>query len=77
MHVFDRTKKFKRLFLQQNRLRWYGRMLRKDNDWVKKSMEYIGQEVDERGPGERLWKWTVKRMSGTGRMLWIVLDGGS
>ena len=27
--------------LQQNRLRWYGHMLRKgDNDWMKKCMEY-------------------------------------
>jgi len=29
------------LVLHQNRLRWYGRVLRKeDNDWVKKCMEY-------------------------------------
>ena len=29
------------LVLQQNRLRWYGHLLRKDdNDWVKKCMEY-------------------------------------
>jgi len=29
------------LVLQQNRLRWYGHVLRKeDNDWVKKCMEY-------------------------------------
>jgi len=28
--------------LQQNRLRWYGHVLRKeDNDWVKKCMEYV------------------------------------
>jgi len=27
--------------LQQNRLQWYGHVLRKeDNDWVKKCMEY-------------------------------------
>jgi len=27
--------------LQQNRLRWYGHVLRKeDNDWVKKCMDY-------------------------------------
>ena len=32
------------LILQQNRLRWYGHVLRKeDTDWVKKCMEY---EVD-------------------------------
>ena len=29
------------LILQQNRLRWYGHVLRKDDDaWVKKCMEY-------------------------------------
>jgi len=29
------------LVLQQNRLRWYGHVLQKeDNDWVKKCMEY-------------------------------------
>ena len=28
-------------FLRQNRLRWYGHVLRKaDTDWVKKCMEY-------------------------------------
>jgi len=26
--------------LQRNRLQWYGHMLRKENDWVKKCMEY-------------------------------------
>ena len=32
------------LVLQQNRLRWYGHVLRKEDDeWVKKCMEY---EVD-------------------------------
>ena len=29
------------LVVQQNRLQWYGHVLRKeDNDWVKKCMEY-------------------------------------
>jgi len=29
------------VFLQQNRLHWYGHVLRKDDDdWVKKCMEY-------------------------------------
>jgi len=32
--------------LQQNRLRWYGHMLRKeDSDWVKKCMEYGGLQT--------------------------------
>jgi len=40
------------LVLQQNRLRWYGHMLQKeDNDWVKKCMEYEmevpDQEIDQ------------------------------
>jgi len=53
--------------LQQNRLRWYGHVLRKeDNDWVKKCIEYEvevpGQEVDQRKLGERLWKKTVKHV---------------
>ena len=31
------------LILQQNRLRWYWHVLRKDDDdWVKKCMEYEG-----------------------------------
>ena len=47
------------LIPQQNRLRWYGHVLRKEGtDWVKKCMEYeVGapdQEVDQRGRGERL-----------------------
>jgi len=39
------------LILQQNRLRWYGHVLRKDDDdWAKKCMEY---GKDQRGPGKR------------------------
>ena len=51
--------------LQQNRLRWYGHVLRKeDSDWVKKCMEYEvrGQEVDQRKLGVRLWKKTVRHV---------------
>ena len=52
----------------QNRLRCYGHVLRKEvNGWVKKRMEYEaegpGQEIDKRGPGERLWKRTVKHVN--------------
>jgi len=37
--------------LQQNRLRWYGHMLRKeDSDWVKKFMEY---EVESTKPNRQ------------------------
>ena len=35
--------------LQQNRLRWYGHLLRKeDNNWVKKCMEYEVEGVRPR-----------------------------
>ena len=37
--------------LQENKLRWYGHVLRKeDNDWVKKCMEY---EVEGARPSGR------------------------
>jgi len=35
------------------------------------------QEVDQRKLGERLWKKTVRHVNGTGKMPWIVIDGGS
>jgi len=37
------------LVLQQNRLRWYGYVLRKDDDWVKKCIEY-----EVKGPRPRI-----------------------
>ena len=47
------------LVLQQNRLRWFGHVLRKeDDDWLKKCMVQ-DQEEDQRGPGQRLSKRTV------------------
>ena len=47
------------LVLQQNMLRWYGHMLRKeDNDWVKKCMEY-----EVKGPRQRGRPNTVKRVN--------------
>jgi len=46
------------LILQQNRLRWHGHVLRKeDNDWVKKCMEY---EVQGSRP-KRTWKEVVQK----------------
>ena len=49
------------LILQQNRLRWYGHVLRKDDDdLVKKCMEY---EVEGSGPWgrpKRTWKEVVR-----------------
>ena len=42
------------LVLQQNRLRWYGHVLRKDDDdWVKKCMEYEVQGPRPRGRPRR------------------------
>jgi len=51
--------------IQQNRWRWYGHVLRnEDNDWVKKCMEYEvevpDQEVNQRRLGQRLCKKTAK-----------------
>jgi len=47
------------LILQQNRLRWYGNVLRKeDTDWVKKCMEY---EVEGSRPRGRTWKEVVQK----------------
>jgi len=45
------------LILQQNRLQWYGHMLRKeDTDWVKKCMEYKVEGSRPRGIPKRTWK---------------------
>jgi len=49
------------LVLQQNRLRWYGHVLRKeDNDWVKKCMEYEAESPRPRGRPNRTWREVVK-----------------
>ena len=46
------------LVLQQNRLRWYGHVLRKDDDdWVKKCMRY---EVQGPRP-KRSWREVVRK----------------
>ena len=43
------------LILQPNSLRWYGHVLRKeDNDWVKKCMEYV-EGSRPRGRPKRTW----------------------
>jgi len=47
------------LTLQQNRLQWYGHVLRKeDTDWVKKCMEY---EVEGSRPRGRQTQEDVER----------------
>ena len=44
------------LVLQQNRLRWYGHVLRKrDDDLVKKCMEYEVQGLRPRVRPKRTW----------------------
>jgi len=48
--------------LQQNRLRWYGQVLRKeDTDWVKKCMEYEVEGSRPRGRPKRTWKEGVRK----------------
>ena len=49
------------LVLQQNRLCWYGHVLRKeDNDWVKKCMEYEVEGPRPRGRPKRTWREVVR-----------------
>jgi len=48
--------------LQQNRLRWYGHVLQKDdNDWVKKCMDYEVVGSRPRGRPKRTWLDVVQR----------------
>ena len=50
------------LILQQNRLRWYGHVLRKDdNHWVKKCMEYEVEGSRPRGRPKKTWKRLFER----------------
>jgi len=50
------------LVLQENRLRWYGHMLRKeDNDWVRKCMEYEVEGARPRGRPKKTWTVIVKK----------------
>jgi len=50
------------LVLQQNRLRWYGHVLRKeDDDWVKKCMEYEVEGPRPRGRPKSTWREVVKK----------------
>jgi len=44
------------LVLQQIRLRWYGHVLRKHDDWVKKCMECEVEGPRPRGRPKRTWK---------------------
>ena len=50
------------LILQQNRLRWYWHVLRKeDTDWVKKCMEYEVGGSRPRDKPNRTWKEVVQK----------------
>ena len=49
------------LVLQQNRLRWYGHVLWKnDDDWVKKCMEYEVEGPRPRGGPKGTWRDVVR-----------------
>ena len=49
------------LVLQQNRLRWYGHVLRKDDDdWVKKCMEHEVEGSRPRRRPRKTWKEVVR-----------------
>ena len=48
------------ILIQRNRLRWYGHVLQKDSDWVKKCMEYEVERSRPRGRPNRTWKEVVQ-----------------
>ena len=49
------------LVLQQNRLRWYGHVLRKDDeDWAKKCLEHEVEGSRPRGRPKKTWKEVVR-----------------
>jgi len=48
--------------LQQNKLRWYGHVLRKeDNDWVKKCMEYEVEGTRPRDRSKKTWREIMEK----------------
>jgi len=47
------------LVLQQNRLHWHRHVLQKDDDWVKKCMEYEAEGQRPRGRPKRTWREVV------------------
>jgi len=50
--------------LQQNRLRWYGYVLQKENNyWVKKCIEYEVESARSRGRPKKTWREIVERLS--------------
>jgi len=54
------------LVLQQNRWRWFGHVLQKeDNDWEKKCMEYEVEDARSRNSPKKTERDCGKRLSGT------------
>jgi len=54
------------LVLQQNRLRWYGHVLRKeDDDWVKECMEHEVEGPSPRGRPKRTWRGCQRGLPST------------
>jgi len=52
------------LVLQQNRLRWYGHTLRKeDDDWVKKCIEYEVEGRRPKGKPKRMWNCQPRKLN--------------
>jgi len=50
------------LVLLQDRLRWYGQVMQKeDSDWVNKCMEYEVEGSRPRGRRKRTWKEVVQK----------------
>jgi len=49
------------LVLHHNRLQWYGHVLCKDDDWVKKCMEYEVKGSRIRGRPKRTWTEVVEK----------------
>ena len=50
------------LVLQQNRLRWYGHVVRKeDTDWAEKYMEYEVEGFRPKGRPKKTWKEVVQK----------------
>jgi len=50
------------LVLHQNRLRWYGHVLQKeDNDWVKKCMDYKVEGARPRGRPKKTYREIVEK----------------
>jgi len=57
------------LVLQQNRLRWYEHVLRKeDTDWVKKCVEHEVEGSRPRGRPKRTWREVVQKYCQAGKL---------